>query len=184
MENATFRSLLGFIGRVTVVHVVTYFVFGILAAFAVPGGHMMYSIPEMDIYFRPISSPHVMAGTLFQLMRGPIIAIGIYPFRQVFIQDKWGWLYLWGLFLTLSVLAPAGAAPGSIEGYVYTKLPVWFHLTYLPDIMLQTLAFSVLVFIWERRREKKIAIPLIAAFTIIIAIFLPALLTGSLTASS
>ena len=184
MENTTFKSLLGFVGRVTVVHIVTYFVFGILAAFVVPGGHTIYAIPEMDVYFRPISSPHVMAGTLFQLLRGPIIAIGIYPFRQVFIQDKWGWLYLWGLFLSLSVLAPAGAAPGSIEGYVYTKLPVWFHLTYLPEIMLQTLAFSVLVFIWERRREKKIAIPLIAVFAIIVVIFLIALLTGSLTASS
>ena len=184
MDNATIRSLLGFVGRVTVVHVVTYFVFGILAAFVVPGGHSMYSIPAMDIYFRPISSPYVMAGTLFQLIRGPIIAIGIYPFRQVFLQNKWGWLYLWGLFLTLAILVPAGAAPGSIEGYVYTKLPIWFHLAGLPEVILQTLAFSVLVFIWERRREKKIAIPLIAAFTIIIAIFLPALLTGSLTASS
>ncbi len=184
MENTMFKSLFGFIGRVTVVHVVTYFVFGILAAFVVPVGHTIYAIPEMDIYFRPMSSPYVMAGTLFQLIRGPIIALGIYPFRQVFLQNKWGWLYLWGLFLTLAILAPAGAAPGSIEGYVYTKLPVWFHLAYLPDITLQTLAFSGLVFIWERRREKKIAIPLIAVFAIIVVIFLIALLTGSLTASS
>jgi hypothetical protein len=184
MENARFKSLLGFIGRVTVVHVVTYSVLGILAAFVVPGGHTIYSMPEMAIYFRPISSPYVMAGTLFQLVRGPVIAVGIFPFRQVFLQGKWGWLYLWGLFLTLAILAPAGAAPGSIEGYVYTKLPVWFHLAYLPEIALQTLAFSGLVFFWERSRDKRIAIPLVAVFAIIVVIFLITLLTGSLTASS
>ncbi len=179
MQLAMLRSFLGFTGRLTVVHVVTYFVFGIIFGLLMPGGHVMYSSPEMNVYFRPTSSPLVMAGTLFQLIRGPVIALGIYPFRRVFL-DRWGWLYLWGLFLTLSIRAPSGAAPGSIEGYVYTNLPLWFHLAYLPEIALQTLAFSVLVFIWERSRNKKIAIPLVAVFAMIVGIFLLSLLTGAI----
>jgi len=182
--NPTLKSLLGFVGRVTVVHVVTYFVFGILSVLIVPGGHMMYALPEMDVYFRPISSPYVMAGTLFQVIRGPILALGIFPFRQIFLQDRWGWFHLWGLFLTLAILAPAGAAPGSIEGYVYTQLPLWFHITYLPDIVLQTLAFSGLVFLWERRREKIIAIPLLVLFVVIVGLMSFSLFTNYFTAGT
>lgn len=78
-------------------------------------------------------------------------------------------------------LCGAGAAPGSIEGFIYTKLPLWYHLGYLPDILLQTLAFSVLLFTWERKRSKKIAIPLVITFGIIVAILLFSLISGTLT---
>ena len=32
MENGGFKGILGFVGRITVVHVVTYFVFGFIFA--------------------------------------------------------------------------------------------------------------------------------------------------------
>ncbi len=35
--------------------------------------------------------------------------------------------------------------PGSLEGAAYTRLPLWFHLIGMPEILLQTLAFSLLV---------------------------------------
>ena len=181
MVNLELKELSGFIGRVTVVHVVTYFIFGIIFGLLLPKGHIMYAISEMDVYFRPLSDPFVMSSTLFQLIRGAIIAVGIFSFREKLFKSKYGWLFLWGLLVTLSILAPAGAAPGSIEGFIYTKLPLWYHLGYLPDIMLQTLSFSILLFTWERKRSKKIAIPLIITFGIIVAILLFSLISGALT---
>jgi len=173
------RSVLGFLGRVTVVHFVTYFVFGVIFAFFNPfhpGEHVLYAIPEFEAFFRPITDPLVRAGGLFQLVRGPILALALFPFRSIFLQNKRGWLLLWGLFLALAIIAPSGAAPSSIEGFVYTRLPAWFHLAGAPEVILQTLVFSVLVFVWERRVEKKITIPLIAAFIIMFILLLLGLL--------
>ena len=65
MVNIKLKELFGFIGRVTVVHVVTYFIFGIIFGVLLPKGHIMYSINEMNVYFRPISDPFVMSSTLF-----------------------------------------------------------------------------------------------------------------------
>jgi hypothetical protein len=181
MINLKVKELSGFIGRVIVVHVVTYFIFGIIFGLLLPKGHIMYAIKEMNVYFRPMSDPLVMSSTLFQLIRGAIIALGLFSFRKQLFERKYGWFSLWGLFVTLSILAPAGAAPGSIEGFIYTKLPLWYHIGYLPDIMLQTLAFSVLLFAWERIRSKKIGIPLLITFGIIITILLFSLIFGILT---
>jgi hypothetical protein len=81
---------------------------------------------------------------------------------------KFGWLYLWGIFLDLAILAPASAAHGSIEGFVYTNLPMSYHLIYLPEIILQTLAFSGLFVLWERHPVKKLTIPLVVVFFLIL----------------
>jgi len=175
------RSLAGFLGRVTLVHFVTYFVFGVIFAFFNPfhpGEHVIYALPEWEPFFRPITSHLVRAGGLFQLVRGPILALALFPFRRVFLQDRRGWVFLWGLFLALAIVAPSGASPGSIEGFVYTKLPVWLHLAGVPEVILQTLAFSLLVFFWERRRAKKIAIPLLVTFIVMLVLLVLGLLVG------
>ena len=95
-----------------------------------------------------------MAGPLFQLIRGPIIGLALFPFRKVFLNEKQGWMLLWGLMLALMIFAPAGA-PGSIEGLVYTRMPLWFHAISLPETILQTLTFSLLLIAWQKRTEKK-----------------------------
>ncbi len=163
------KSLLGFIGRVTVVHFVTYWVFGLVFALFnpfSPGQHIIHALTEFECYFRPITDPLLRAGPLLQIVRGAILALALYPFRSIFLQSKRGWLYLWGLFLALAIIAPSGACPGSIEGIAYSKLPLSIFITGNPEVYLQTLAFAVLVYAWERRREKKITIPLVAVFSV------------------
>jgi len=115
----------------------------------------LYSMPDVAVFMRPTTVPLVMAGSLFQLFRGPIIALALYPFREVFINSRRGWALLWGLLLALMIVAPAGASPGSIEGLVYTKIPLWFHIIALPEVILQTLAFSWLTITWERHAKNK-----------------------------
>jgi hypothetical protein len=101
-------------------------------------------------------------------LRGLIFAVALYPFRKVFLEHKWGWLYLWGIFLALAILAPSSAAPGSIEGLVYTNFSTTFHLIYLPEIILQTLAFSGVVVFWESHNAKRLTIPLVVIFVLIL----------------
>lgn len=148
------KQILSWTGRATVVHFVTYFIFGFIF-FNVFGYATLYSSPDVAVFLRPTTDPLVSAGPLFQLIRGPIIGLALYPFRRVFLNEKHGWALLWGLMLGLMIFAPAGSAPGSIEGLIYTRIPLWFHAISLPETVLQTLAFSWLMVIWQRRTEEK-----------------------------
>ncbi|RZN67733.1 MAG: hypothetical protein EF807_07185 [Candidatus Methanolliviera hydrocarbonicum] len=111
------------------------------------------------------------------------MALAIFPFRKVFLHKERGWMLLWGLFIALAILSPAGPTPGSIEGIVYTVLPLQFHLIGLPEALLQTLALSFLFCFWERRpEEKKIWIPLLAIFIAILALSILGVLFGGTAA--
>jgi len=154
-----------------VAHFVTYFFMGLifyLTGLNVVAYYEQHPDPIVTTFFRPSSSQLVMLGPLFQLLRGLIFALVLFPFRKVFLEAKWGWLYLWGLFLALAILAPSSAAPGSIEGWVYTNFSTTFHLIYLPEIILQTLAFCGLVVFWEHHKVKKLTIPLVVIFVLIL----------------
>jgi hypothetical protein len=54
-----------------------------------------------------------------------------------------------------AMTSTALAAPGSTEGIIFTQLPLWFHFIGMPEILLQTLAFSLLLFYWDRRNERR-----------------------------
>ena len=115
----------------------------------------MYSSPEMACFMRPLTSPLVTFGPIFQFIRGPIIALILIPFRRVFLEKKWGWMLLWAALFVLMQLAPQGVSPGTIEGWIYTKVPVSFGLKFLPESIVYTGILSWIVFIWERRAERR-----------------------------
>ena len=164
-------SFVRFAGRMIVAHFLTYFVIGLLfyaSGFNVIAYYEQHPQAEINVLFRDTSSLLVTAGPLFQLLRGFIFALALYPFRTIFLERKFGWLYLWGIFLAFAIFAPSSAVPGSIEGYVYTTFPISFHLVYLPEIILQTLAFSCLFVAWEKRPAKKLTIPLVILFFLIL----------------
>ncbi len=168
MDTMTVKPIFGFVIRFTIIHFVTYVVFGLIFM-TLLNYHVLYMLPEIAIFMRPTTSIWVLAGPLFQLIRGPIMALAIYPFRKVILDNRRGWILLWGLFVALAILSPAGAAPCSIEGIVYSVLPLWFHLIGLPEILLQTLALSFLFYVWEQNpEEKKISIPLIIVFSVLL----------------
>jgi len=168
--QTTSKPILGFIARFTLVHFVTYWISGFLF-YTLLGYHALYELPEIAVFMRPTTSIWVTAGPLFQLVRGPIMALAIFPFNKVFLNRKRGWMLLWGLFIALAILSPAGPTPGSIEGIAFTVLPLWFHLVGLPEVLLQTLALSFLVYLWERRpQEKKIWVPFLIVFVVMLAL--------------
>jgi hypothetical protein len=89
-----------------------------------------------------------------QPVRGLIFAVALWPIRDLLLEKKNGWLILWGLLVSIGILSTPAAGPSSIEGMVYTKIPMWYHLMGIPEIALQTLFFSIWVVWWERQSVK------------------------------
>lgn len=150
MDTDTFPR---FFVRVTSSHLVTYMVAGLLA-YSVLDYATFFQTDVLACLMRPVSSRWVAAGPALQVVRGLIFAVALYPFRHVFLAERRGWLMLWGLLLGLAVFSTAGPAPGSVEGMIYTKIRLGSHLHGLPETVLQTLAFSVLLTAWHRRPHR------------------------------
>lgn len=144
------KSFIAFALKVIVAHMATYFIFGILMSNVFDYGEI-FQRPIIRDYMIPMDEHNIVLGPFLQPIRGLIFAIGLWPIRNLLIERKRGWLILWGLLVTLGILSTPAAAPSSLEGIVYSKLPMWYHLMGLPEIILQTLAFSIWLVWWERQ---------------------------------
>ena len=136
--------------RVIAVHVLTYFVFGLVMSNLL-GYEELFQQEIIRDFMLPLGENAVL-GVVMQPVRGLLFALALWPIWDVFREKKLGWLYLWGIFLVFGILSTTAAAPCSIEGALYSKLPLWYHLLGLPEISLQTLTFSVLLVKWEQGR--------------------------------
>jgi hypothetical protein len=164
------KPILAFVLQITILHFVTYFLFGAVAA-VVLNYPYWYSVPPLSFYMKPTDSVWVAAGPLFQFIRGPIMGLALYPFRRIFVEAKNGWLYLWGIFLGIGILSTFGPAPGSIEGLVFTTFPAVLQIAFLPEVILQSLALSVLLFLWQRHPgDKRLWIPIVIVFGVLLAL--------------
>ncbi len=171
-------TLFGFSGKSLVVHTITYFLSGLAAAnlFHYEG---LFAIPSMAGFMRPYNDVWVMVGPLFQPLRGILFALAFYPLRESLFNRKHGWLVLWGLLVILGILSTYGPTPGSIEGVLYTQVPLWAHLRGLPEVLLQSLAYSFLLYYWVNHPEKRWISPvLVTAFLILMSFPILGLLLG------
>jgi len=139
--------------RVTACHIVTYFVAGLIA-YSLFNYKGLFQEGTLACYMLPISSKWIAAGPSLQVIRGLIIALALYPFRQIILEGAAGGLKLAGLLIGLSVLSPSGAAPGSVEGFIYTQLTWAQHLRGLPEVVLQNLAFAWLLTAWYHSSRR------------------------------
>ncbi len=154
MGRNNFKEFLGFAGKAILVHTVSYFLFGLIMSNLFDYG-ALFKQEVIRNFMRPIDSPYVFLGPFLQPIRGLLFAIGLWPLRRTIFENKYGWLILWNIFVVFGILSTPAAAPSSVEGVIYTQLPIWYHLIGLPEIMLQTLTFSVVLYWWERRRYWK-----------------------------
>lgn len=125
--DATSNRPVGFselFAKTAVAHTITYMFMGILAATGLHYGEG-FAKPEVACYMRQLNHPQVMAGPLFQPIRGLVFALAFYPLREVLFGRKRGWLVMWWLLVALGILGTFGPAPASLEGMVYTTWPVW-----------------------------------------------------------
>lgn len=147
------KTFVAFALRVIIAHMATYFMFG-----AIMSGVFNYAaIFQREVirdFMLPMDQHNVLAGPFLQPIRGLIFTIGLWPIRNFLLESKRGWLILWGLIVTIGILSTPAASPSSIEGILYTRLPMWYHLMGLPEITLQTLVFSIWLVWWERQSVK------------------------------
>jgi len=139
--------------KTVIVHTITYFAAGFLA-YTLGGYEEAFSEPPVSYLMRPTSDPWVMAGPLFQPVRGVIFALAFYPLRTVLFARRRGWLILWWLLLALGVLSTFGPAPGSVEGLIYTIIPPLAQILGLWEVLLQSLLFSFVLFYWVNHPGK------------------------------
>ncbi len=139
--------------KVVIVHTVTYFVAGVLA-YTIGEYEKTFSQPPLSYFMRPTSDRWVMAGPLFQPIRGVIFALAFYPLRSVLFERRRGWLTLWWLLLALGVLSTFGPAPGSVEGLIYTIITPLDQMLGLWEVLLQSFLLSVALFHWVNHPEK------------------------------
>jgi hypothetical protein len=159
--------------KTMVTHTVTYFLIG-LAAFWSFDYARKFAEPGVRSLMRQTHEPVVMAGPLFQPIRGLLFGLAFYLLREPLFAVRAGWLVLWLVLVVVGILGTFGPAPGSVEGMVYTTLPLRFHLQSLPEIVVQALALAALLWYWVNHPAKRwLTWSLGAAF--VAALLLPAL---------
>jgi hypothetical protein len=137
-----------------VTHTVTYFIMGLLAS-AIFDYAALYANTSLNLLMRQTSEPLVMAGPLFQPIRGALLGIVFYLLREIIFGKRTGWLVLWIVLVVIGIIGTFGPTPGSLEGMIYTILPLSIHLKGLPEILIQAFMLSAALFYWVNHRDKK-----------------------------
>jgi hypothetical protein len=135
-------------------HTVTYFLMGMLAYYALDYAER-FTRPEMACWMRQVNDPVIAIGPLLQPLRGLIFALAFYPLREILFGKRNGWLVMWWTLVALGILSTFGPPPGSIEGMIYTLIPITDQLTGWLEVIPQALLLSVILFYWVNHPEKK-----------------------------
>ena len=77
--------------KTAVTHTVTYFIMGLLAS-TILNYARLYAETSLNLLMRQTTDPWVMAGPLFQPIRGILFGIVFYMLHKAFFLNKNGWL--------------------------------------------------------------------------------------------
>lgn len=156
MDEVKRPHIIPFLGRFTLLHLVTYTITGYLfLAF-------QDSLPEsgrvaLDFY-EPFRSPGFMS-IIGQTLRGLAFAFIFYPFYNILFKNPRGRLILFGAIWGVALFGSVEPQPGSLEGIIYTTISFSEHLYVLIAVAAQILLFVWLLFKWEALSQKRTVIP-------------------------
>ncbi|MFP5234938.1 MAG: hypothetical protein ACLGSD_03480 [Acidobacteriota bacterium] len=139
-------------GKTVVCHTITYFVMGALAYHFL---HYADILNNPNSGMRPTTSAWVLFGPALQVFRGVLFASVLYPFREILFARKHGWLLIAWILIGVGILGTFAAPPGSLEGFIYTTVPVRMQLRGYLEIVPQALLLSILLFSWARNPAKR-----------------------------
>ncbi len=106
--------------------------------------------PVRKATLRDADDPLVMAGPLFQPLRGALFGVVFYLLQGVFFAPH-GWWELWVTLVVVGILSTFAPAASSIEGLIYLRpSPTGFLWGGLVEIGVQSLLLSVLTYAWVR----------------------------------
>lgn len=140
--------------KTIIVHTVTYFFMGLIASTLLDYGSW-YAESYLSGFMRQINDPLVMAGPLFQPIRGLLFAVVFYLLRDLLFGRRNGWLIMWVMLVFVGILSTFGPSPGSVEGMIYTIVPFADHFKGWPEVMIQALLFSLILTYWVVHPEKR-----------------------------
>jgi len=143
------------VARSIVLHTVTYMLMGLIFAFMVFDYRAFFAGTGLKHLMRSVDSTWVMAGPLIQPIRGLIFGSVIYPFREAIFPSPRGWLPMWWMLSGIGIIGTFGPSPGSLEGFIYTVLPLEVHLTGLPEVLIQSFLFSFALHYWVNHPVRK-----------------------------
>ena len=149
-------TVFGLTLKTIVAHTVTYFVVGLMASI-VFNYAADFARPELRSYMRQLGDPIIALGPALQPLRGILFALAFYPLREILFKRKNGWLITWWLLVALGILSPFGPVSGSVEGAIYTTLPILdqFFSGGMLEILSQSFLFSALLYYWINHPEKR-----------------------------
>ena len=130
-----------YVTKITIYHVVTYIVCGIIFS-SLFNYSELFNEGCMAYYMYPVDSTNTMMGPLFQVFRGMLFGVVLLLLRDYIRTEKWGFLKLYAILMVVGIINIAGAAPSSIEGLIYTQVPLMVHLKMAPEVMVQTFLFA------------------------------------------
>jgi hypothetical protein len=136
--------------RAMAVHTVTYTLVGMVAFSLFRYGASIREDPVRRASMRPTDDPLVMAGPLFQPLRGALFGVAFYLLRDVVFAPG-GWWVLWLTLVIVGILSTFAPAASSIEGLIYLEpSPTGFLWGGLLEILTQSLLLAVVTFLWVR----------------------------------
>jgi len=145
-------SFLSLAAKTVVCHTMSYFVMGALAFHFL---HYADLINNPSSGMRPVSNALVMLGAPLQIFRGVLFALVFYPLRAVLFGRRNGWLLIASIVIGVGILGTFGAPGGSLEGFIYTTIPIRLQLRGYLEVVPQALLLSALLFYWVRNSGKR-----------------------------
>lgn len=150
-----------FIVKVTVAQFASYLICGLIFS-KLFNYEELFRLGNVQYFMKDAYGISSLIGPFAQIIRGIILGCILLILKDNVLKKKNAWLYLWIIFAGLGVVCTPGAAPSSIEGIIYSQLPLEFHLKLAPELFVQTLLFSLWVTgDFKFKIAEKIRIPVI-----------------------
>jgi hypothetical protein len=138
--------------KTVVCHSITYMLMGALAFHFL---HYADFINNPNSSMRPTTSLWLILGVPLQVFRGVLFASVFYLFREQLFGRKDGWLRMAWMLIGIGILGTFAAPPGSLEGFIYTTIPVANQLRGYLEVVTQALLMSALLCYWVNRPGRK-----------------------------
>ncbi len=104
---------------------------------------------------RPATSLWVIFGGPLQIFRGVLFASLFYLFRERLFGRANGWLLMAWMLVGIGILGTFAAPGGSLEGFIYTTIPIALQFRSYLEIVTQALLLSFLLYYWVNHSGKK-----------------------------
>lgn len=171
------KENLKFTWRITAAHTIAYFCAGIFALLVIDYKYW-FSEGAISSFMLPVDTPIVALGPALQIIRGLIMALVLLPLRKVFTDENFGFFKLWLLVIGLSVFSTFAAAMGSLDGFIYTNVPVIEQIMGYPEALLWSTLFVGILGAFYRFENKAISVTALVLFVLIIFMSLMGYLEG------